>query len=180
MNNKLLIITGNKGSGKTTALTQIIHYLKSRNLKLSGFIAPGYWKNNERNSFELQSAESGNKILYCSREQKDSWVEVKPFFIDPEALRFGHELLSINSVRLADVVIIDELGPFELQGKGWSQAVKNIIENINTPMIWVVRERLIQTIPEYFELIPSIIYDVRQNNKKPLIGVMDQFIEMLS
>ena len=38
-NNKVIIITGNKGEGKTTKLLNIIDLLKKDNIRIAGFTA---------------------------------------------------------------------------------------------------------------------------------------------
>ena len=42
----------------------------------------------------------------------------------------------------SDILVIDELGPLEMSGKGWSDLIGKILQEYPRPMIWTVRRSL--------------------------------------
>lgn len=160
MKNKLLIITGDKGSGKTTRLEEIAFYLRMNGYRVGGFIAKGFWKQNERSHFLLHCPDTAAEKLYCTRERKENWSKVKHFYINPDAIIWGKGLLSEKGIQDKDIIVIDEVGPFELEKNGWYNAIENLLSINALPMIWVVRAHLINEVTDFFGVKPDLIINV--------------------
>jgi nucleoside-triphosphatase THEP1 len=58
-------------------------------------------------------------------------------------LRITQRPLRLDKQRPLRLKIIDELGPVELKGDGWANAMDHLMTTWRGPMIWVVRESLI-------------------------------------
>ena len=110
MKNKVIIVTGNQGEGKTTFIRNIILDLKKEEFKIGGLIAPGYWKNNTREKFELQNIKSNKVIIYCQIEPKKGWDKIRKFYINPLGQLFGEQALDPDFLKSSDIIIIDEIG----------------------------------------------------------------------
>ncbi len=89
------------------------------------------------------------------------WESVGHFYFNPEALTFGNRALLPSGLQNTQVIVIDEVGPFELQGGGWSDAIENIAEELpQIPLILIVRISLLQSVIEHYsmesvEIIPA-------------------------
>ena len=163
MGNKIIIITGEQGSGKTTFLQEMIFGLANNDVQIAGILAEGFWKNYERNHFELIDLKSKNRLLYCQREPKYGWEKLRHFYINPDGQKFGEAALDPKYLKDADIVVIDEIGPFELQGKGWAKAIESILKGLpELTMIWVVRESLLNEVTAHFKIKPLKIYHVEE------------------
>ncbi len=54
----------------------------------------------------------------------------------------------------ADIVVIDEVGPMELEGSGWSESLDSL-QNVSVPVqLWSVRETLSGEVMKHWD-IPS-------------------------
>lgn len=160
---KIFIITGDQGSGKTTFLQEMIFNLANSNIKTGGILAEGFWKNYERNHFELIDLKSKNSILFCQREPKDGWEKLRHFYINPAGQRFGEAALDHEYLKDSDIVVIDEIGPFELKGKGWSRSIQSILKNLpDMTMVWVVRKSLLDEVASHFKFQPLQVYHVEE------------------
>ena len=158
MKGRIIVITGEQGSGKTTQLLNLVSGLKKLGLKPGGFIAEGFWEQNKRSHFDLVDVKTGNRILFCSKNMQPDWDKAGPFFINPAAVAFGEKLLNPSIVVQDDFIAIDEIGPFELAGKGWTKAITNLLKALPAKqMIWVVRYSLLHNVGEYFGILPGII-----------------------
>ncbi len=179
MNNKVFIITGSQGSGKTTFLTKLTKHLKAEGLTVSGFIAHGFWNNNERAGFELENIQTGEKIILCQTNPAKGWDKFRKFYFNPEGFAFGNRVLDPANLEKTDFIAIDEVGPFELKNRGWAQAIKLLLHNIDKPMIWVVRKSLIEEILSHFNINDFTILDVNvaENENAELISNLSKEIK---
>lgn len=160
---KISIITGTQGSGKTTFLQEMMFNLASKKVQVGGILAIGFWKNYERDFFELIDLKSKNSILFCQREPKDGWEKLRHFYINPAGQKFGEAALDHEYLKNSDIVVIDEIGPFELNGKGWARSIQLILDNLpDMIMVWVVRKSLLDEVATYYNFQPLKVYHVEE------------------
>ncbi|MCF8367547.1 MAG: nucleoside-triphosphatase [Bacteroidales bacterium] len=150
----IYIVTGEQGSGKTTFLKEVILELKKEKIRIGGIVAEGYWKNNQRDRFELVNQSNGARIVYCQRTPNEGWENIRSFFINPLGQSFGEEALNPKNIRDIDLLVMDEIGPFELQGKAWAGMITLLLEEVNIPMVWVVRESLVSEVLKKWGIEP--------------------------
>ncbi len=139
---KVFLVVGEKGAGKTSLAGQITDILKNNGLHVAGILAPAYFEAGERCGYMVKNIESGKEIPLCKRTTRTTENMPGCYAFDPGGIRFGEELLSAINHEHKDLVVIDELGPFELKGIGWDPALSKLLKHYNGPMLWVVREAL--------------------------------------
>lgn len=163
MEDKIIIVTGEQGSGKTTFVQEMIFELASNNVHTGGILAEGFWKNYERDYFKLIDLKSNKSILFCQREPKEGWEKLRHFYINPDGQKFGETALETNYLRSSDIIVIDEIGPFELKGKGWAQSIHSILEQLpGRLMVWVVRKSLLNEVVSHFNIQALKVYHVEE------------------
>jgi iron complex transport system ATP-binding protein len=177
MKQKIFIITGQSGSGKTTFLSHIIKELKKKGIQSGGFLAEGFWENNTRSHFELVNLITDEMKLFCTKIPQTGWEKIGQFYINPTAITFGETILDPDYLSQSDICVIDELGPFELKNKGWSGAVNRLLNYSSViPMIWIVREQLLRNMVDYFGIEPLMII---QAEEYQLNEVVDKIISAI-
>jgi nucleoside-triphosphatase THEP1 len=149
---KIFLITGNKGSGKTSFLTSVISFLQADGLKIGGIIAPGYWKNNKRWKFDVFNVSSNESALLCSTDLNDGEISTGSFVFTKEGIMLGEKALSTENNYDNDMVIIDEVGPLELEGKGWSKSINDLLLKYKGVLVLVVRTELVQAVISHWKL----------------------------
>jgi len=174
MKNKVIIVTGNQGEGKTTFIRNIILDLKKEEFKIGGLIAPGYWKNNTREKFELQNIKSNKVIIYCQIEPKKGWDKIRKFYINPLGQLFGEQALDPDFLKSSDIIIIDEIGPFELEGKGWASSLTKILKNLKTPLIIVVRKSLLENVIDHWNIINPSVVEISNTKPEEFISILKE------
>jgi nucleoside-triphosphatase THEP1 len=175
MHNKIFIIKGTRGSGKSTFLAQLIYLLKKEGISIGGFIAHGFWKNNVRDKFELEDLQTREKITLCQTDAVNGWEKFRRFYFNPEGFVFGENSLSPDNLQNVEITVIDEIGPFELQGKGWRKAIDKLLAETDKPMIWVCRESILKEIVEDFNLQSYQVIDIsKEVPKKIAAGIISQ------
>ncbi len=142
----IFLVTGKVQSGKSTFINSFIQLCKQQNLNIAGFIAEGTFKNSKRESFILHDIETEEKTILGGRSEKEGWSRYRDFYFNPEAFRAGEEILSGGLERGADLLVLDELGPMELAGEGWSGIIEKLAKNYDIPQLWVVRDRILREV----------------------------------
>jgi nucleoside-triphosphatase len=161
-NTKVIIITGNKGDGKTTMLLKIVDVLNNYNTNVAGFVAVGEWRNGERSKYTLVDILSGKSAIICTDTAINGYDKHGRFYFNPLAIKFGEKILS-NTQKQNWVIVIDEIGPFELEGKVWHKLLLHHIEKTQNLLLLSVRESLVDEIVEKYKLTNVIIYNTKAN-----------------
>lgn len=118
----LVLITGTKGSGKTSLLSATAAEINKKGLSLKGVLQPATFKDSERCGYELLNLETGQKMELASKALQQNAATVGNYSFNPDAIEFGIQALSLKAD--VEVLIIDEIGPLELKGKAWDAALR--------------------------------------------------------
>lgn len=141
----LFLVSGPSGSGKTGFLTAVAAALKERGVEARGILSPGTWKDGVRDRFSIESLGEGTRRELSRREGPAAWPRLAgPFHFSPEGTAFGRDVLSRAAG--ADVLIVDEVGPLELEGGGWAAELDRLYALREGPMLWAVRESLVEAV----------------------------------
>ncbi len=151
MNNKVIIITGEKGEGKTTKLLSIINLLNKEKISTIGFTAKAEWEDGERNKYTLDDINSNNTITMCSAKPNENYSQYGRFYFNPLATSFGNNILS-NNENKKSVIVIDEVGPFELDNKLWHKSLIHNLKNTKNIILISVRETLVKSVINKYNL----------------------------
>lgn len=150
--NKVIIISGRSGEGKTTLLKQVIDILQERGIIISGFYAKGKWEKDSRINHCLININGKERIELCTTSKTKGWIKENRFYFNPEAIKAGNQILKKVVESKPDLIIIDEIGPFELQGKIWASEFKNILKNYKSPILITAKQKLVKSIVSTFNI----------------------------
>jgi molybdopterin-guanine dinucleotide biosynthesis protein A len=134
----ITLITGERGSGKTTACQQRIAETRRAGLIAAGVVCPGRFDHGVKTGIYAEDIASSARRLLAS-DQPGEIAGGTPFrrwVFDPQVLAWGNEIFT--HVPPCDLLVVDELGPLELvDGKGW-QAALAALEEAQYAEAWVV------------------------------------------
>lgn len=175
INSNVIIITGDTQSGKTAFLSKIQRSLVDKSIKQVGFLAESIYEGDELMGHMLIDISEGESFRVSYREQKDNSVKIGRFFLLDEGLEFGRNILrKANNSDNSDVVIVDEVGPLELKGGGWSDEVKELMKKKNKAIILIVRGKNLSDFIKKFEVnSPYIFYPERDRVKDAVDAVLN-------
>ena len=156
---KVIIVTGEKGEGKTTFLQKIVDTLKSENISVSGFTAPASIINGRRNTYSIMDIETGKLKKLCSREKSPGFIQIGSFWFDPMVINYGNTILE----KAKNVIIIDEIGPMELEGKVWHKGLTKLLKSKYHIIILSIRISLIKDVLNHYSLKNCSIFSVNDN-----------------
>jgi len=166
---KIIVIKGSKHGGKTTYAEKLSNELKQKKLQMYGFLAKGTFKNNLRAEFKIFDINTGENKLLCKATGDENQKTVGRFYFNEEGLKFGENILKPQNTKNADFILIDEVGPFELKGKGWSPSIEQLSENESHTMIWVIRHSLVYDILRRFGITDALIIDIEKDDIDDII-----------
>jgi nucleoside-triphosphatase THEP1 len=157
MRPKVVIITGDKHSGKTTFVKEMIAHLVNSGVQCTGFFAEGLWQDDgKRASFNLVTLPQ-NIVIPLSNRENTSWEQHGLFRYNPEALAVGKQLLE-NATR-DSIIFIDEIGKQELDGLIWADAFENVLHRNTNTIVITVRKSFLEDVVDKWHLNHALVVD---------------------
>lgn len=175
----IYILSGPTQSGKTTILTHLLSDLKSHGVECGGFIAPGTFKNDERHEIYLREAGSGKSYLLASKEKHEGWIQNMRFYFDKTTVEKGNEILVQAMEDDVQLLILDELGPIEMKGKGWYPSLIRLIERRDIIQLWIVREKLLHEVKINYMIPDSNVFTIGETQDDEILKTLVSRIETL-
>ena len=123
---KIIIITGEISSGKSTLCNQLTAYFRAAGWQVSGLITRGIFSDHQKKAIEAININDGDiRLLAAYRNQPLSENDVLlplHWDFDPAALAWGNQVFLDTG--LTDLLVVDELGPLEIKrNQGWTAAI---------------------------------------------------------
>ena len=158
----VFILTGDTGSGKTTFLLDMIDALRRQNISMAGFTAISDPGDGAPGVYQIADLVSGRKLPLAARRYTEGWENIGNFYFNPEAIRLGKGLLEDPRITDQDLIIIDEIGPFELSGEVWAEPVTALLDRRSCPVLLVVRASLVEKVMEQWSLPDARVFTIRE------------------
>jgi nucleoside-triphosphatase THEP1 len=150
----IFLVTGSIRGGKTTFLTNLIVRLKQSKLKVGGILCPGKFSSGKRSAFSLKNIQNGAELPMASNLETAGWFKYRRFWFNPEAFKQGEIWIREGLKKNTQIMVIDELGPMELEGSGWSVLLNDLAKTAVPVQLWSVRESIIEEVMKRWS-IPS-------------------------
>lgn len=144
----IILITGQVHGGKTSFLIGLIDQLKSREFITGGFLCPGTFDAGVRSEFRLLNIRTGEEVPMASVTETKDWMKYRRFWFNPVAFNHGREWIRECLSREAEIIVLDEVGPMELGGSGWSELLDDLVKAPVPVQLWSVRESLLDEVME--------------------------------
>jgi nucleoside-triphosphatase THEP1 len=162
VDDRITLITGPVGAGKTTRAAALAAEARARGDRVAGVLSV---KLVAGVGYAFEDLRTGRRIRYAVRRRAGARTTPRRRFLGPagqlqsrfrflrRGLRFGRQALSDLE---ADLVVVDELGPLELgpvdRGRprraGLWPAVERLLTGSQARLVIVVRERLVEALTQ--------------------------------
>ncbi len=137
----IYLLTGPIRSGKTTALMQWASSLKD----VSGIVTPDL--NGIRQFLNLSNNEYFNMEANAGEEE----MTIGKFAFSKKNFDKANRIIK-SAVDHKGWLLVDEIGPLELNGNGFHLSLVPIFKNRNEKMLFVVRAGLVDKVCAYYNL----------------------------
>ena len=140
----IAILSGPRGSGKTTTCQRLIDLACQRGLDCAGILSPARFEGTRKVGIDLLDVRSGQSRPLAEADSQPGELRTMAYRFDLEAIQWGVKLL--EAACPCDVLIVDELGPLELErGQGWANALDVLRRGQFRLAVVVVRPTLLDT-----------------------------------
>jgi nucleoside-triphosphatase THEP1 len=145
-------------------------------------LAPALYRDCELLGFDVINLLNGTRVPLARRKTGGSKTGRFTFF--PDGLKLGNAALSATATKNADLVIVDEFGPLELDGQLWRDDVDSLLASSNVLILLVVRQELADAVrrvytdfhcrnldaiePESINKVVGILRDCRQSQRETI------------
>ena len=178
MGKRIWLLTGEPGSGKTTALMKIVNAVRAKGYSIGGVIAVEKRIRGVRVGFEVVDLLSGNRDTLASVEYKTG-PRVGKYRVNLKALSDLAAKALTEAIQHCDLIVCDEIGPMEMASPEFRRAVREVV-NSGKPMIGVIHKRIRDPIADELrtsadvEVMEIDIYRSEEVVSKILEAVLNQ------
>jgi nucleoside-triphosphatase THEP1 len=172
---KLVIISGDIGSGKTRMATKIAALMKSQGIKVSGILAPAVVSNKARTGYRILNIKTMEEKQLSITSGSAGMARVGKYYFLPEAIAFGKKALLIENNLDSQLVFIDEIGAWELQGQGWATSLNQLIIEGGMPLIICVRNIFTGLVTCHWNFPETLILEVGKCTAEEAVAKITRF-----
>src|SRR5512137_2959817 len=155
----VLVLTGPVHGGKTTYLGEACRRWSDHGLSCSGFLSPVVTDGRGESGYDLVELPGPFRRPYLRRQGPAGAERIGPFVFVPAALERAREILL--DPRPADLLVVDEVGPLELQGGGLWPALQDAIRKPQRTVLLVVRDTIADGLAAAIAPLAAVFFDIR-------------------
>ena len=150
---KVIIISGERGEGKTTFLKKAINELHKSSRTIYGFYAENIKDNTGREGYMIINASDHASLLLCKRNAPEiGSLNLLEFWFNENTIASGEQWLNKGFGKKNPVFILDEAGKFELDGFVWNNILKQILNQNQGTLMVTIRNKLVKRVIEKYQL----------------------------
>ncbi len=150
--NKLILWVGEKHSGKTTSAADLARTARDEGFNVAGLLAPSLYRDGRLIGFDALDLGNGKRAPLARLQTNPG--KTGPFTFTTDGLKLGNAALSAEATKSADLVMVDEFGPLELNGQGWRKNVDSLLSSSNAVILLVVRRELTEEVQRLYAHTP--------------------------
>jgi nucleoside-triphosphatase THEP1 len=142
---KVYVLTGRRGSGKTTLSTRLAEQKKTGGWQVTGLLSPARLEGSEKTGINALDIRSGESHLLASRVQGEiASFRYGEWTFDPAVWAWGNQILQASTP--TDLLIVDEVGPLEFNlASGWINAFEVLARGSYRAALVVVRPECLES-----------------------------------
>lgn len=137
----IYLLTGPVGGGKTTYLKEVVQTLSSSELSVDGFLNVRLLEDEGTMGYDLYDLKLGASIPFLRKQGEADWDRTGDYFFLPQGLETAFRIVA--RCKRSDLLVIDEIGPLELKGRGLWPALEPVLTKKDRHFLLVVRERIL-------------------------------------
>lgn len=150
--NQLILWVGEKHSGKTTSAANLAQTARAEGFNVAGLLAPSLYRHGRLIGFDALDLRSTERCALARRQTNPG--KPRPFAFITDGLKLGNAALSAEATKSADLIIVDEFGPLELNGDGWRKNVDSLLASSDAVILLVVRRELADEVRQLYADAP--------------------------
>lgn len=155
---KLIAITGEKRTGKSTLIHQIMDELKNKSVAIDGFLSLPVIVNDKNEGFDLFRI-STNQTIPLARIGINSSIQTSNFGFFAEVFDYQNDIINLENKRNT-ILLLDEIGILELRDLGWHRLILDIGQKVYKAVVLVIRKSAFFEITKKYNLNIDFLIDL--------------------
>lgn len=168
----VIIVSGGVEEGKTTLAKNLHDTLQEKGIESDGIITERIVEDNITTGYDLIHLKSRRRICFLRQNIECGSEKIGRFFICPEGLEGGQELLKQIAAKEDILVIIDEVGLLELEGGGWTEYVTKILNDRKSRLLMTVRTTFLEDIKAKWNLNYYEVFNVNATDDFNITAIL--------
>ena len=163
------LLVGGRHQGKTTTCRQLADGLRRRGLGLAGVVTPAVWIANRCVGY-LAVDLAGQQVARLATLEGPGAERIGQYHFLSEGLELGRDALRRAAESDFDLAIVDEVGPLELAGGGWSQVLDRLVARPGLTLL-TVRRSLAAAVAQRWGAAQTPDYDLADGPDRVIAAV---------
>jgi len=159
---KLIAITGEKQTGKTTLIQLVMEEFKDKHITVCGFINVPIINNNKLEGFDVLDLGTNQKHP-LARAGLQTLIKTAKFGFYENVFKFQFNLI-YSETKSKSIVLLDEIGILELKNLGWHKLVLDISSKNYKSALIVIRKSIFFELTKKYNLKYNFIIDLDSND----------------
>jgi len=156
----LHLLSGPVDSGKTSLLFRLLSNLGELRPRVDGFLTPKVYEGDQFIGYDLLDLKAGELSPFIRVTHSAEKASVGRFYFLPEGLEKAVRLILQH--QLLDYLIVDEVGPLELGGRGLWPALSQQLRRSSFRGLIVIRMGLVEAFSGLLQGIQVQRFDINE------------------
>lgn len=166
----LALMVGDPHTGKTSTCRRLAEQARARGLTVGGIVAPAVHQAGRCVGYEVVDLATGGSARLATVDGPGA-ERVGRFHFLAEGLALGRAALEQALERPPHLLIVDEVGPLELAGGGWSEQLDRLTDRPGF-MLFVVRRELTTQVAQRWHAPPGARHDLAQGAEAVIDAIL--------
>jgi nucleoside-triphosphatase THEP1 len=162
--NKIIIISGHIGQGKTTQVQKLVETLRDECIPVAGIFSPRIMEDETTIGYDIIDAATFKREQFLRKSQEPGTEKIGQYKILPDGYQAGTEALKRSESKEYKVIVIDEIGQLELENKGWARNLDYLFNNSKSSLILAIRENFTANVIAKWNLKNYVIFNLSESD----------------
>jgi nucleoside-triphosphatase THEP1 len=161
---KIFIITGSVGEGKTTFTKKLIDVFRENTIHVGGILSERVMTDSHTTGYDLVNIETGKREAFLRQNEECGSEKIGRFTICPKGLAMGNSVLRSLVSQENGIAIIDEVGLLELGDRGWADCINDLLAKSKKSVLFTVRDKYVMEVKNKWNLGKAITFPIAEND----------------
>ena len=158
----IFLLSGPVHSGKTTLLKKAAREFKNQGVKVDGFLSVAVFAGKKRTGYDLLDLREERSIPLLRIDGEEEWQKVGPYFFIPSGIGKAEKIILRSGG--ADICVVDEVGPLELEGRGFWPSLERVLLPPSTHFLISVRKSILENLMEILGKTDARIFEIKEED----------------
>ncbi|HAN00366.1 MAG TPA: hypothetical protein DCQ26_17360 [Marinilabiliales bacterium] len=169
----VLIISGETHRGKTTYSQKLVSLMLEQNMPLTGFLTVNTTQKAEEPSYAIKLLPRNGELPFIESEAREHWIKFRKYYFNTDIFQKGMKHVEAGISATSKFVILDEIGPLEMENKGWSPLIEQLCTRVDIFQIWVVRRHLVPLVIKKWDVGHVYIADIEHDKPEDCLKIVN-------